>query len=492
MLGVIKVNNPEFILSLNDLDKIVDILRQAFLILASYYIYIKVFNISKIKAMNNIIMIVSCIIFAVLTIYIEYYTNSYYSILLLLFFLVIINKINFSKNIIQTILVTAISYGINYAIYVISVIVSFVPISLLGMSNDYMSLLTIIAIYLLIISRLLKWNKIKYGIVFLQKKIEDSYFNMLILNISVIILFLEVIINIIPYSNVITIGEIIAITAFIIFITIYQSFDLYYKQKQLIKDYEETKAELEKEKKEKQEIKNKILKDSKARHSVVYKQDSLEEKMDKILQLDSISEDEKERLKVEFGKISDEVYKGPGKIELTKTDISLVDDMLEHMQTKCIKNKIDFELQIVGDIHYMVNHLVTEDELRILLADHIKDAIIAINSSDNTNRSIMVRLGKIDNVYSVYIYDSGVEFKKEVLDKLGKEPITTHEDTGGTGMGFMNTFDLLKKYNASLTIKEIGIPTKDNYTKVLMFKFDNQGEFKVESYKNENLTVQKS
>ena len=486
------MNNLEFMWNLKELDILIDMAKQFFMVLATYYIFSKIINKNNLRMINIAIMIVTSILFSIITVNIEHYSNSFYSILMLLFLITLTNKVIFREELIYSIITTIISFGINYAIYSISVILAFIPVAILKINNDYINLFLIAILYCMFIYKTFRIKKVKHGIDFLQKRMKDSYFNMLIFNIATIILFLDIFLQIIPILEIRRILATILILLVAMGITIKQSFDLYYKQKQLIKDYEETKAELEKEKKEKQEFKDKLLKDSKARHSVVYKQDSLEEKMDKILQLDSISEDEKEKLKVEFGKISDEVYKEPGRMELAKTDIPLVDDMLEHMQTKCIKNKIDFELQIVGDIHYMVNHLVTEDELRILLADHIKDAIIAINSSDNTNRSILVRLGKIDNVYSVYIYDSGVEFTKEVLDKLGKEPITTHEDTGGTGMGFMNTFDLLKKYDASLTIKEIGIPTKDNYTKVLMFKFDNQGEFKVESYKNENLTVQKS
>ena len=107
-----------------------------------------------------------------------------------------------------------------------------------------------------------------------------------------------------------------------------------------------------------------------------------------------------------------------------------------------------------------------------------------MNFSDNSNRSILVRIGKIDNIYSLYIYDSGIEFSKEVLDNLGKKPITTHAETGGTGMGFMNTFDTINKTKASFIINEIGKPCEDNYTKVLIFKFDNKNEFIVNSYKS--------
>ncbi len=180
--------------------------------------------------------------------------------------------------------------------------------------------------------------------------------------------------------------------------------------------------------------------------------------------------------------IKKDLYKETAVVELTKTDIVEIDDMLKYMQAECIKNKIGFELQIAGNIHYMTNNFISKEDLEILLADHIKDAIIAINHTDNANRSILVRLGNIDDIYSLYIYDSGVEFKPEVLESLGKKPCTTYASEGGTGMGFMNTFDTVRKHKASLIIEEIGKPVKDNYTKVIIIKFDKKNEFRVKSY----------
>ena len=224
---------------------------------------------------------------------------------------------------------------------------------------------------------------------------------------------------------------------------------------------------------------------SKTSHSLAHKQKALEYRLSKLVKLGKINEDEEKDIKKELENISEEMYKEPEDVELVKTDIPSIDNMFSYMQSECIKNNIKFELQVVGNIHYMVNNLISENDLETLIADHIKDAIIAINHSDNLNRSILVRIGKIDNVYSLYIYDSGIEFTKEVLDNLGKKPITTYADTGGTGMGFMNSFDTLNKTKASLIINEIGKSCEDNYTKVLIFKFDNQNEFKVNSYKNE-------
>ena len=226
---------------------------------------------------------------------------------------------------------------------------------------------------------------------------------------------------------------------------------------------------------------------SKKSHTLAHRQKSLEHKILELTTKSEISTEEVGEVESKLEEIKRDLYKETAVVELTKTEIVEIDDMLKYMQAECIKNKIGFELQIAGNIHYMTNNFISKEDLEILLADHIKDAIIAINHTDNINRGILVRLGEIDGIYSLYIYDSGVEFEIETLKNLGKEPSTTHADEGGTGMGFMNTFDTLRKYQASLTIKEINNPTKDNYTKVLIFKFDKKGEFQITSYRQKKL-----
>lgn len=192
-------------------------------------------------------------------------------------------------------------------------------------------------------------------------------------------------------------------------------------------------------------------------------------------------------LQDELSKISKEIQKDETVVELTKTGILEIDDMLKYMQSECTKNKIDFQLKVSGNIHYMVNNYVDKENLEILIADHIKNAIIAIQNSSNANKSILVRLGIIDGYYSLYIYDSGIEFEIETLKNLGKKPSTTHKDTGGTGMGFMNTFETLNKFKASIIIKEYNKPVKDNFTKLITIKFDNKNEYKIYSYRAQEI-----
>ena len=89
--------------------------------------------------------------------------------------------------------------------------------------------------------RLLKIPKIKYGISFLKRENQNSYFELIIFNVSICILFsIEILPNIDLFSSRgFFVGFIIF--AVLMFITIQKSLQLYYKQKMLIKYLKETK-----------------------------------------------------------------------------------------------------------------------------------------------------------------------------------------------------------------------------------------------------------
>jgi signal transduction histidine kinase len=56
--------------------------------------------------------------------------------------------------------------------------------------------------------------------------------------------------------------------------------------------------------------------------------------------------------------------------------------------------------------------------------------------------------------FSFHVFDSGIPFTKEVLAALGQQQITTHADDSGSGIGLMQTYEILKAHGASLLIDE--------------------------------------
>lgn len=470
-----------------DIDIVIYFIKLIFIGFYTYLTSIKILNI-KLKKRKNIISLIWIIITSIICTILQSRITFSSAILLLTFSLSIIFSINTKSGIGYSIIINTLSLSVNYCIYCLSTILSFIIYFTLKVENLYINLVIIMLIYTIILFSIFKIKKLKYGINFLAKNRNNNFFDVLILNVSMIILFsfmLLVNLDIQLKRNTFIVVILISI---IMFITIQKSLQLYYKQKLQQKELEETKEELEKAKQEIYELEKENLNFSKKSHSIAHKQKALEYKLDQLLLNNEIAEelDIKDRIK----EISKQIQNEETTIELTKTNIEEIDDMLKYMQSECEKNKINFELQINGNIHHMVNKFIAKENLEILLADHIKNAIIAINYSENINKSILVKLGLIDGFYSIYIYDTGIEFEVKTLLNLGQVPSTTHADNGGTGMGFMNTFDTLNKYKASIIINEYGKPSKDNYTKYIAIKFDNKNEYKINSYRSEEIEKQ--
>lgn len=483
------MNSVNFMLQIPDISKIVYFLKICFMSTVTCYTAYKLTdNIIMFKKKLIKIIIINIVISYITTI-IRYIFNLFISDICLIFILGCMQSIINKQKIGYSILLITIALAINYIILFLTTVLTF-PINIFyNIKNDYINLMLIIIIYLILICLLFKIKKFKHGFLFLKRNIENEYIEIWVLNISSIILFSSIIFNSSNFqiTRKLFIGFIIF--SIIMFITIQKSLQLYYKQRLLVQDLEETKKELEDKKKEIKQLEQENLNFSKTSHSIAHKQKALEYKLNELALENEIAEeiDVKNRLNNITKQISEEP-----EIEIPKTNISEIDDMLNYMKSECIKNKIKFEVQLNGNIYQMINNHITKEELEILIADHVKNAIIAVNYSNNSNRSILVRIGKIDGQYSIYIYDSGIEFEINTLHKLGKIPSTTHKESGGTGMGFMNTFDTLKKHKASITINEYGKPAKDNYTKVIMIVFNKKDEFNIISYRQKEIEVRKN
>lgn len=479
------LNVETIIINLNDISLIAYIIKTFFISICTHYAFLKIINNKNTLMVNRLLIFIVTIIISIICGIIKYSTDSYTSMLCLILLLSSLYSLSTKRNIGNSILITLTSLSINYIIFFVSVVISIIPNIILTIQNDYTSLLLIFFIHSILLYSLFKIRRFKDGFAFLHKNLKNEYFDILILNISVTILFSSIMLT--NLNVLFTRNLFFGFIAFsiVMFITIKKSLLLYYKHNLLIKDLTETKLELEKKNKEIAELEKEILSFMKTSHSIAHKQKSLEYKINELMLKSEIAPEIDISDKISH--ISDEYFNHTAIIELSKTDIPNIDDMLTFMQSECVKNNIDFELQLIENINHMVNNFVSKQDLEILIADHIKNAIIAINYSDNVNRGILVRLGLINGFYSLYIYDSGIEFEIDTLINLGIKPYTTHSDTGGTGIGFMNTFDTLRKYNASLIINEIGIPSKDNYTKLIMIIFDKKSVFKIVSYRSKNI-----
>ena len=478
----------EFIMGLGlaDMTNIVDIIKIFYLSIFTYYTNFKIMNKKiQITLKNCVMIILSMIVISVICRFIKNLLGFSYNVIFMILLITIIFKVSIKERFAYSLLITMISLSINYIIFSISAFIAYNLVLIFNIQEIYTGLFLILCLYLIFIYVFAKIKRFKNGFTFLQKNSKNEYIDILILDISILIIFCIIIIS--NYDQLLSrrAGVSFIIFAIIMFITIQKSLQLYYKQKLQEREVEEIKEELKNKDKEIEELEKENLKLNKKNHSIAHKQKSLEYELEQMMLNNQIEDENHVKDKIES--ISKEMQNETVSIELTETGINEIDSMLKYMQSECVKNKIDFQLQVNGNIHHMVNTYIGKEDLEILIADLIKNAIIAINQSENINKSILVRLGLIDGAYSLYVYDSGIEFEIDTLINLGIKPSTTHANDGGTGMGLINTFDTLKKYKASLIIDEYGKPVKDNFTKVMKILFDNENAYKIVSYRKKDI-----
>lgn len=248
-------------------------------------------------------------------------------------------------------------------------------------------------------------------------------------------------------------------------------------QLKALKDYEQELSDTKQKLSTAIEEKQKLVQSN---HEFYHRQEALNKKLNDLLILQSSTNNtefsaELTDINTRINQMSNE-YKSKTQTlpHLVKSGITEIDDMLSYMQLECSKNNIEFLLKIDCDINHIINCFISKSKLETLLGDLIRNAIIAINHSSEEYRSIMVVFGIKDGSYELCIYDSGIPFEIHTLLNLGLKPSSTHLDEGGTGIGFITTFETINSCNASLIVNEL---TNTQYTKSLEIKFDNKHEY---------------
>ena len=111
--------------------------------------------------------------------------------------------------------------------------------------------------------------------------------------------------------------------------------------------------------------------------------------------------------------------------------------------------------------------------------------MIAVETIGAENGRILVELSEKNGSYAITVFDNGVDFEIATLAKLGKECVTTHAENGGSGIGFMTTFETLRKAHASLVITEF--ENKTPFSKSIAFIFNGDNNFIIQSYRSSQL-----
>ena len=164
-------------------------IKSIFINVGAYYIFLKLSN-QRNSIKRNIVVGIE--IFAITYYYALIQEKKDYidSMLLLVIFMIIIFIHASKKPMVTTIIVTLGSLSISYIIYFIAIALNSIPNILLHTQNDLIIVCILGITYLIILTIFMKNKRLNGGISFLNNSKNDEQFDLLILNISTIVLFL--------------------------------------------------------------------------------------------------------------------------------------------------------------------------------------------------------------------------------------------------------------------------------------------------------------
>ena len=474
------------------------------------YGYIKMSNKKKMKLTVSISIFMVSLILGIVCTYIKFFINSFLSVIVFCFSFGSLLAIITKNKMGYTLVATMISSAICVICQVISLLIIFIPYRLINIPNNYLYLLIISLVQFILIYAFFKIKRFKYGFDFLYKRLNNDFADIIMINISVAVILITCLLGTI-FDGIEEVRKNLLITfvilGFTMLVMIQKTLTMYYKQKLLENTLKEYKEELNAKQNEIENLKNEKFKISKITHEFYNRQKALE-----LLVKQNINNDSKiqksnvsknvlniiNSLTEEYSEEFNSIKELP---KLESTGITEIDSMFKYMQNECNKNNIEFKLKIIGNIHPLINNIIPKNKLETLIGDHIRDAINAVNAINTENKEILVILGIKNKKYELAIHDTGIDFTIETLLKLGKEAVTTNSNNGGSGIGFLTTFETLKQTKASLIITEQNPNKERYYSKSVIIRFDGKNQYKIRSYRafeikkhrnKENIIIEKT
>ena len=471
---------------------VIDTVIKMFII--NLFVFILFFKISNQKC-NYLKIFVGSVMLSVIYVIEKNYINDDIFVLIISTYLmqnVFLWIILSNKNCI--IVGNFISNTVVYILYSLSLIIE-IAIKMIfsiefDIRNQTIDLILALAIEAIFLKCIMNLKRIKNGLSFLKDQVENEYFALMFMEISANIIFTYCIfVN----SNDEFSWNILAmffVLSIIMVIMIQRTLALYYKQKLLAKNIEDYKSEIALKDAQIKSLSDEKYKISKLNHEFYNRQKALIHKVEEITSMNTEIADELD-LSKQINDLTKEYTDKAQEIKtldkLPTTGIVEIDDMFKYMQSECDSKKIQFNLKINGNIYHMINNKIPQSRLVTLIGDHLRDAIIAIDFTNNTFKSILAVLGENNGVYEFCVFDTGIEFKIDTLLNLGLKPATTHKDSGGTGIGFMTTFETMKETKASLIIDEMREMSNTDYTKSVTIRFDGKNEYRIKSYRSDEI-----
>lgn len=387
------------------------IIKMFFINICSNYTMIKINNYRNITLLQKCLLLMMDILFAVVYLILRQRLEILIAFIFCYFLYSLAISLTVNTNILHGLVSNIISVSFSLIAMFVSTIINFIIYKLMFFDitiETIIEYVTIGIIQFLLIYLFFKIERFKYGFSFLQGKETMNKENTSKIGILVSSIIIAISLVLSTYSRTTSkiLIAILILGGILMIYWIKKSITKYYKEKM-----KERTVEIQQEQIKQQDEKIKNLQTELAdvlqiNHKYSHRISAMEKAVTKLgtkLQANEEFAEEYEDILSSIKKLSKEYKEEVASViketKLPKTNIFSIDNLLEYMKQESEKDKIDFELNLDFDVSEILETKIPQSKLETMIADHIRDAIIAINCSDNKKRKIKVVLDKEDNNY---------------------------------------------------------------------------------------------
>lgn len=166
------------------------------------------------------------------------------------------------------------------------------------------------------------------------------------------------------------------------------------------------------------------------------------------------------------------------------TGLSLLDDLLHHMDSQALEQSIHFSVHFGALLNDFVPQHISESDLVHTVDDLLKNAFKATLTCES--RAVQLQFYKLGKHLVIEVADNGIPFEVRSLVNMGIEKLTTYED--GSGIGLMDIWSTKEKYRATYHLDEYASTAP--FSKKISLTFDKKNRYTIRTYrKNEILQM---
>ncbi|MDD3139133.1 MAG: hypothetical protein PHX08_09195 [Lachnospiraceae bacterium] len=165
------------------------------------------------------------------------------------------------------------------------------------------------------------------------------------------------------------------------------------------------------------------------------------------------------------------------------TGVQILDELIAAYGKEAARKDITFDMYIGTSVDKALKEKnVSAIDFVRTVGDLTRNAFRAIERGKKQEGAILLTMGDVDDIFELDVYDNGVPFSTEVLEKLGEKGNTE----GGTGYGLADVLNCLEGYQCSFKIEEFD--QEDEFTKGISIFWDRKNARMIETDRNLDLS----